>query len=104
MSAAPSRAFHFVVRVPKVEGLTKRDAQTYVRDAVRSHAGGGHPDDPLFSESRKIVVKNTLYEMERETLMNLRKDLARELSSSETFSGEHAEKVDALLLSYLRRS
>lgn len=102
-TAVRERLHHFfVVRVPAVD--RKRFLQNYVRDALRGWAGGGHPDDPLFKEARKIVVKNSLYEMERETLMNLRKDLSRLLFSSETYVGEHAEQVDALLLSYISRS
>lgn len=100
--AVRERLHHFfVVRVPAVD--RKRALQAYVRDALRGWAGGGHPDDPLFKEAKKIVVKNTLYEMERDTLLNLRKDLSRCLSCPENYAGEHAEKVDELLLSYLRR-
>lgn len=96
------RFYMFVVKVPAVEGLPKRDAMQYVRDAVRCYAGGGHPEDPLFYEAREIVVKNTLYEMEKDTLMNLRKEIARELGGHETYAGEHAEKVDSIIDRYLR--
>lgn len=96
-----NRFYLFVVKVPAVEGFIKSDAMQYVRDAVRSHAGGGHPNDPLFYEARKIVVKNTLYEMEKDTLMNLRKEVARELGGHETYAGEHAEKVDSIIHRYL---
>lgn len=105
MPAVPKRCHFFIVRVPATLG-TKGVSSQYVRDAVRGWGGGYMQDHPFskYNDRKRIVVTNTLYEMEKETLMNLRKDLSQALSGPETRPGGHAHLVDEILLSYLRRA
>ena len=79
----------FVVKVPAV--VTKRDGLSYVRDAVRGWAGGGHPEDPLFGTSRKIVVKSCLYDIEQDTVNLLKVKLESYFRKNEVSSGVYCD-------------
>lgn len=94
---------HIVVRVPAV--MTKRETERYVRDAVRGWAGGYLPPHPLLEgDARsKVVIKGTLYEMERETLMNLKKDV-RNLFGGHDWPTGMWQAVDSLIDQYISRS
>lgn len=76
------RENHFlVVRLPAV--MNKKESQSYVLDAVRGWRGGFEKDHPLSGSNvshKKIVVLNTLYDMEKDSLMNLRNEVASVLS------------------------
>lgn len=100
-TASPRQFHHFVVRVPNV--ATKRELQTYVREAVQGWAGGGDPSDPLFGSAREIVVKGTLYEMEKATLMNLKKDIQRYFEGNDLPSGIYCD-VMGIIDNYLMRT
>lgn len=45
----------FMVSLKRPVGSTIEDVQTYIEDAVRSWAGGFHPDDLLFKLDKDSV-------------------------------------------------
>lgn len=58
----------FLVEIPDLNGMTKKNAEDYVRVAVRSWAGGCHPDHPFFghlSQPGQLKVKVLTAQEER---------------------------------------
>lgn len=100
MATVPQRkSYYFVVRVPAIE--SKGFMKDYVSTAVKKWRHGGAPDDPLYkAPDRAFTVRNTLYELERETLMNLKKDIRHLFEGNEWPTGIY-QSVEGLVDKYL---
>ena len=100
MATVPQRkSYYFVVKVPAIE--SKGAMKGYVSTAIKRWKGGYVKGDPLFrAPDRAFTVRNTLYELERETLMNLKKDIRHLFEGNEWPTGIY-QSVDGLIDKYL---
>jgi hypothetical protein len=59
---------HFIVSVEMPDGVSTREMQDYIRDSVRSYAGGLRTQDPLSRLNRKLVTCMSLKELGKITV------------------------------------
>ena len=90
------KSHFFVVRLPAV--VSRKEARKYLSEAIKDFRRIYPSPELQKAAAREFTVRYSIYEMETETLMNLRKDLSRlELSAGEW------ERVSRLVNNYIHR-